>query len=230
MRRKGSVVKPVRWPVPASERIAREREAMRRQQGSHMQPGQEPDARGMGAETAEYTEPTIDPQWMDAWKMFLDRDGNEYGVPVKVPRGQYFVGGPNALENLRRPDGGHWFTLVEPERLMPEPKFECFVGECTKKLHRRIQLVEHVETFHFTEAKTYEAILRKIKEQVAQDDPRLQRVLASLDTTEEEFALVDETALGCEQCEAVSPPDHENPEAWLRGHRLGAHKEVKDAD
>ena len=46
----------------------------------------------MGAESAEYTKPMIDPQWIDAWKMFVDRDGNEYGVPVKLPNRNENIG------------------------------------------------------------------------------------------------------------------------------------------
>ena len=76
-----------------------EMEALRRQEGTRLQGNEPPpDARAMGAEAAQYTEPTLDPQWLDVYKMFLDRDGNEYGVPVRVPRGQWDKGGPNALQ------------------------------------------------------------------------------------------------------------------------------------
>ena len=163
-----------------TDRIARGREAMRHQAASHTVVETPPDARSMGAESAEYTAPMIDPQWINAWKMFVDRDGNEYGVPVKLPKGQWSVGGPNALENQRRPDGGYWFTLVEPERKEAEKKHECFVGDCTKRASTLIKLVGHVEAFHHEEASAYTAVLKQIKEQVANEDPRLQRVLASL--------------------------------------------------
>lgn len=183
-------------------REAREREAMRRQEGSRMEPGQQPDAHAMGAESAEYMDPTLDPQWIDAWKMFVDRDG-EYGVPARLPRGQYFNGGTNALENLRRPDGGHWFTLIQPERLAPKPQYECFVGDCRRKLHERIKLVQHVRAFHFTEAEAYKAILMQIEEKVAQEDPRLQKLLADMNEPDDfvaERAIQAVSEFTCMEC------------------------------
>ena len=214
-------------------RIAREREAMRRKSGSHLEAGEQPDARGMGAEAAEYTTPSIDPQWIDAWKMFVDYEGNEYGVPVKLPRNMWSAGGPNALENLRRPDGGFWFTQLKPERLEDKGKHACFVGECRKTVATLIKLVSHIEAFHFEEARTYAAVLLKIKESVAAEDPRLQRVLATLENpgavkaeaAAAEQEAVPNPAVFCDECAAVPPNDHPKPGAWLRGHTLGAHKE-----
>ncbi len=168
--------------MDTDERL-RQRETLRHQGGSHMAVETPPDAQAMGAESAEYTKPTIDPQWIDAWKMFPDGDG-EYGVPVKLPRGQWAVGGPNALENLRRPDGAFWFRLSTPERVQADPQFECFVGDCRKKLHRRIHVVAHVRTFHHDEAEAHKAILTRIERQVAAEDPRLQRLLASMELDE----------------------------------------------
>ena len=166
-----------------TEERLRQRELLRRSEGSHTAVEEQPDARAMGAESAEYTKPTIDPQWMNAWKMFPDAEG-EYGVPVKLPRGQWQVGGPNALENMRRPDGGFWFRLSTPERTQADPQFECFVGECKKKMHKRIQIVSHVRAFHFEESKVHEAILKRIEQQVAAEDPRLQKLLESLELDE----------------------------------------------
>lgn len=194
----------------------RQRELLRHEQGSHMAVETAPDAHGMGAESAEYIRPTIDPQWIPAWKMFVDDEG-EYGVPVKLPRGQWSVGGPNALENLRRPDGGFWFRLATPERVQPDAQYECFVGSCTKKLHRRIQVVGHVRAFHHDEAEAHKAILTRIEQQVASEDPRLQRLLESLGET-----------IACEACGETPPPDHKAPKAWLRGHKVGAHKDGSD--
>jgi hypothetical protein len=203
-------------------REAQQQEALRRQQGSHMSVEVQPDARGMGAESAQYTEPTIDPQWIDAWKMFLDGEGQEYGVPVKLPKRQWDAGGPNALKNLRRPDGGFWFQLTTPERVMAEPKYECFVGDCRKKLHRRIALVKHVRAFHFDEAELYKGILAQIERKVADEDPRLQRLLAELEVEPEPESVEDR--LACDLCDAFSPEGHPDPSSWLRGHKLGAHK------
>ena len=209
-------------------RTAREREAMRNQVPTHMEVGEEPDAGSMGAQSAEYTEPSIDPQWMDAWKLFIDpRDDTQFGVPVRLPRGQWDRGGPNALMNQRHPDGRFWFTLIEPERKQPPGLYPCFVGECRKLLSTRIKLVQHIPAFHHDEAETYSEVLKQIKQQVAKEDPRLQAVLASMEDGAEEPAEADSdvvAAIMCDECQASSPEDHEEPEEWLRRHKLGTHK------
>ena len=211
--------------------FAREMDAARRQQRDHMQAGEPPDAGAMGAETAEYAEPGIDPQWMSAWKMFVDRDGNEYGVPVRVPIGQYFGNTPNHLQNLRRPDGGFWFQIEQPKRMQPEPQFECFVGDCRKRLHKRIQLVNHVRAFHAEEAQAHAAILLRIEQKVAEEDPRLQRLLASLEAPMPEFVANDEPVeVTCPECGETAPPEHASPGKWLQGHTMGAHKEAKNGN
>ncbi len=197
-------------------RTAIEMEGLRRQESVRLEPEQPPDAKGMGAEGAEYTEPTLDPQWINAWKMFPDGQGGEYGVPVRLPRGQWDKGGPNALMNLRRPDGGFWFTTLRPERLQALPQFVCFVGACKKPLHR-FQIPQHVRTFHFAEAETYKAILAQIEKKIADEDPRLQAVMATLGT-----ALVPS---GCTECGKEAPEDHSDPESWLMVHEAEAHKD-----
>lgn len=165
----------------------------------------DPDARALGAEEASYTDPEVEPQWIDAWKMFMRRDGTEFGVPVKLPAGQWNVGGPNALARQRRPDGGFWFSLEEPQ-VVKNPDlypFECFVGECAKRLDERIKLVKHVRGFHADEAEMYDEILLEIERKVAQEDPRLQRVLASLNdqpVTAELSAEDEEAAAAAEAC------------------------------
>lgn len=212
--------------MTTTTRNARDMDAARRQVPTFMQAGEAPDAAGMGAESAEYAESSIDPQWMAAFKMFVDRDGNEYGVPVRVPIGQYFGRSPNHLQNLRRPDGGFWFQVEPPERLQPEPQFECFVGDCTKRLHKRIQLVNHVRAFHADEAQAHAAILTRIEQKVAEEDPRLQKLLASMDESTEFVAEDDPIVITCPDCGEESPVDHASPDKWLRGHKLGAHKEA----
>lgn len=206
-------------------RIGREREAMRRQTGSHSAVAEKPDATAMGAESAEYIAPTIDPQWIDAWKMFVDEEG-EYGVPVRLPRGQWAVGGPNALENQRRPDGGFWFTQIEPKRKAAVAKHECFVGNCTRKTSTIVKLITHVEAYHHEEAKAYSEILKQMRLHAAQDDPRLQRLLASMDGEQPVEQIATAGGMSCDECEATSPEGHASAEAWLRGHKLGAHKEA----
>jgi hypothetical protein len=212
-------------------RTAQELEALREQPGSRMMPEQPPDARTMGAQSASYTEPTIDPQWIDAWKMFPEPDGFKYGVPVKLPRNQWAVGGPNALMNLRHPDGDFWFTTLQPKRLMPVGTYPCFVGACQKKARTRILLLTHVRSAHFQEAEAYKEILLKIEQQVAKEDSRLQAVLASMEGPEAAGVPGDElVAVVCPECGKAPPEEHENPAGWLQGHMLAAHKTKVGAD
>ena len=230
--------------IPTDEQLRRDYDArrheedlMREQPLTHMEAEGQPSAAAMGAESAEYTKPLIDPQWTAAWKMFVDSEG-EYGVLVHVPRGQW-SGVPDALNTVRRPDGGHWFQLSTPPRVK-KGVYACFVGDCTKMLHRRIQLVSHVRAFHVAEAQTFKTILERIEKQVADEDPRLQKLLASLKLDETGDPAPDDgppagiaemTAFCLEpDCGKQSPDGHANPARWLQGHMLGAHKQKVSAE
>lgn len=225
--------------VMDTELWARESDALREQEGSHMQP-EAPDAASMGAETAAYTEPSIDPQWMDAWKMFVDEKG-EYGVPCKLPRGQWDVGGPNALNRQRRADGGLWFRIAAPERTQRDAQYKCFVGMCKKALHYRRQVVAHVRGFHAEAAVTHRVILERIEQQIASEDPRLQELIASLDidleaappgtvtdlSVDQANAAAEEmqeaAIPACVVCGSDAPEGHADPAQWLINHARAAH-------
>ena len=167
------------------ERMAREGEALRRAEAQTLLTIDDSDLYSDDVVESKVTETAIDPQWINGWKMYVDREGKEYGVPVPLPRGQWDVGGPNALMNQLRPDRkGYAFTLIQPERLAPEPRIECFVGICPKRVNTRIELVEHVRAFHGDEAVNYNSVLEKIMQQAVNDDPRLQAVIGTLDKLE----------------------------------------------
>ena len=211
-----------------------ERDLVREQSLTHMEAGEPPSASAMGAETAEYTKPLIDPQWLEAWKMFVDSEG-EYGVLVRVPRGQW-SGVPDALEHMRRPDGGHWFQLSTPERVL-KGEYACFVGDCKKMLHRRIQLVQHVRAFHVAEAQTFKEVLERIEKQVAAEDPRLQKLVDSLKLDEtgdpapdDGFEVPPAGIDVCSDCGKQAPDGHASPARWLQGHTIGAHKQKVSAE
>src|SRR3972149_371138 len=112
----------------ADLRQAREREAMARAPRKHLETAEGIDAAAMNAEQAMYIEPGIDPQWMIAYKLFTDDQG-EYGIPYPVPIGQ-FHNGANALVNMRRRDGGYAWTAVAPERQAPRGTIECVSETC----------------------------------------------------------------------------------------------------
>ena len=124
--------------------------------------------------------------------------------------------------------------------------YACFVGDCTKMLHRRIQLVSHVRAFHVAEAQTFKTILERIERQVADEDPRLQKLLASLKLDESGDPAPDNGELEqmpakvaaditealniCPDCGTQAPEGHANPARWLQGHMLGAHKQKVSAE
>ena len=164
-------------------RIAREREAMARAPRVHLEAAEGIDADHMGAEQAEYIPPQLDPQWMIAFKLFTDDEG-EYGIPYPVPIGQV-TQGANALVNMRRIDGGFAWTAVAPARLSPQGSIECVSERCgdahlggrRKMLKSLDALIKHVKAFHPDEAETYSKYFDKIQDDLALANPRLQKLM-----------------------------------------------------
>ena len=175
-------------PTAEQTRVAREREAMARAPRQHMEPEDrsvDVGSIGDGVEKAEFMESAIPPQWIIAWKLFLDEEG-EYGIPYPVPHGQMFTGA-NALINMRRSDGGFHWTTVEPARLQKVGLLECIEETCgdahiggkRKRLHSIPNMIEHVESFHPRAAKVYAKYLDQLADRHAMDNPRLQALLDS---------------------------------------------------
>lgn len=172
--------------METDNRTAREREAMARAPRQHLEASEGIDAAAMGAEEAAYTPPLLDPQWMIAYKLFVDADG-EYGVPYPVPVGQ-FHNGANALVHMRRVDGGYAWTSVPPERMAPKGDIECISDRCgdahlggrRKMLPHLRALIEHVEAFHPEDARAYRKYLDQIADQLAVNNPRLQKLMDSV--------------------------------------------------
>ena len=173
-------------PTAEQNRVAREREAMARAPRQHMNPADNSinlDGVGEGVEHAGYTESMVPAQWLIAWKLFVDDEG-EYGIPYPVPQNQMFSGA-NALVNMRRPDGGYAWTTVPPLRLKPVGELECIEETCgdahiggkRKRLHSIPNMIEHVENFHPRAASVYRKYLDQLADRHALDNPRLQALL-----------------------------------------------------
>lgn len=177
------------------------------------------DVAGMDAEAASYAEPGIEPQWMQAYKLFTDEQG-EYGIPYPVPVGQFFEGA-NALVKLRRIDGGRAWTSTKPPRLAPQGTIECIADRCgdahiggkRKMLPNISALIEHVEAFHERDAKTYRKYLDQLADQLAMNNPRLQR-------------LMDQSAAGVASrgAELFYCQDDDCTEAFATQKKLDAHR------
>ena len=203
------------------EERRRELDALAEKPVSRMQEPPAPDlsSAGPGVQSAEYTKPQLDPQWMDAWKMFVDDEG-EYGIPCKLPRGQWDQGGANSLMYRRRPDGGRWFRLSTPERTQSEAQFGCFVGACRKRAHTPLKVVEHVRAFHAADAITHKSTLERIEAAAAKANPRLQKLLGAVEEAEEAANM----PVGmCGVCGDDAPDDHNDPAQWLARHTRSAH-------
>lgn len=164
-------------------RTARQRQAIARSPRQHMEPDRYLDTDAMGAEQAGYTQPTIDPQWVIAYKMFVDDQG-EYGIPYPVPIG-VLSQGSGALVLMRRLDGGYAWSAEKPERLAPAGSLECIEEHCgdahlggkRKMLPDIESLILHVETFHPRAAQIYKKYLDQLADAQATSNPRLQALL-----------------------------------------------------
>lgn len=169
------------------QRNAREREAMARAPRQHLEPAEGIDAAsvGEGVEDARYMDPAVPAQWMVAYKLFLDEQG-EYGIALPVPVGQW-TNGANALVNMKRRDGGYAWTAIRPARMQPLGTLECIEETCgdahlggRRKMLRTISdMIAHVESFHPRAAKDYQKYLAQLADQQALDNPRLQRLMGA---------------------------------------------------
>ena len=211
-------------------RLAREREGMARAARGHLEAAEGIDAAHMGAEEAVYTEPVIDPQWMIAYKLFTDDQG-EYGIPYPVPIGQ-FTQGANALVNMRRRDGGFAWTAVKPERVAPPGELECPVETCgdahlggrRKRLPSLYHVVEHVASAHWAAYNRDKAVYDEISKGLADDNPRL-RVLRERARLAQGGTVVSDlsgTALYCRDDECTRFFDTEQGrDTHERSHKKG---------
>lgn len=190
------------------QQMVEEAEGIHELEANHLQPGDSDiDISGTGLDSAEFTEPELDPQWVWVWKLGVDPvTGDEWGEKqVRVPRNGW-AQGADPLVSMRRPDGGMWFSVRTPARLKPVPNHECFVGDCKRRVDTLVKLVGHVEAFHYNEAEIYSEVLKRIKSQVAFDDPRLQKILTTLETREvgqvsnEDVEVAQAAAQNCHSC------------------------------
>lgn len=168
--------------MPADTRLAEQMVATRDARAHHIA---EPDAPSFGAEFGDaeshYTEIAVDPQWITVWKMYINQDGHEYGVPVPVTRDLWDRNGKTSLVYAKREDGGYVFSAIEPERKAPEPPYECIVNECNgahlggrrKRLPNVETLVKHVRAFHADEAAIYAKYLDQLVDDIARSNPRM---------------------------------------------------------
>lgn len=162
--------------------LSQEREAILTAERMHLEAAEGVDAAAMGAEEAHYMPPQIEPQWMIAYKLNVDDEG-EYGIPHPVPIGELTNG--SRLLALRRIDGGRAWTTVRPARVAPEGTIECIAERCgdahiggkRKRLHTMEALIKHVEAFHYEDFKTYEKYLDQIADALALQNPRLQALM-----------------------------------------------------
>lgn len=164
--------------------IAQEMEAAAQAPRLHLEAADGIDAAAGNMEQATYVNTgNLDPQWMIAYKMFVDAEG-EYGVPLPVPIGQ-FSSGANALVNMRRQDGGKAWTAIRPTRVSPQGTIECVVDRCgdahlggkRKMVATLDQLIKHVRAFHFDEFETYGKYFDQISDQLALSNPRLMKLM-----------------------------------------------------
>ncbi len=208
--------------------IALETEALARAEKLALEAGEKEIAlpQESGGE-AQFIPQSIDPQWMIAYKMFVDEEG-EYGIPYPVPIGQ-FTQGANALVNMRRIDGGRAWTAVKPKRVAPEGSIECISERCgdahlggrRKKLKSLDALIKHVAAFHPDEYETYSKYFDQIKDDLALQNPRLQRIMAMRESVQQPQANDAPAIFYCDDDECTRFFD--TPQG-LSLHRASAHR------
>lgn len=163
--------------------------------------------------------------WFPAWELKVDRFGEEYGVPTRLPKGQreYYL-------NKKRPsDGRRRFTEHQPANVLPPGQYECFIGDCHKRVRERWTLVQHIEACHSQEAAAYKPFLDQLRQAIVRDNPRLAALVEGIAGTPEEPPHVV-AAVPSSRAEATEPlmatcPDcgwskaSRNPSASLATHR-----------
>lgn len=114
--------------------------------------------------------------WVMGWELKTDRDGNEYGIPRRMPRQQLGLW----LQKKREKDGGRRFTIDQPVRIAAEPQFECFIGECSKRVYERVWLIQHIKVNHPVEAQAYTEFITKLEKAIAADNPKMAKLVEDL--------------------------------------------------
>jgi hypothetical protein len=186
-------------------------------EGEHLDPGQ-PEMSGVPGMVMQYIPPQDRGAWIPAWELKKDRWGDEYGIPTKLPRGQ-----AGQLLTQRREDGGKRWTLHQPANVLGPGRFQCFIGDCRKRVRERAQLVAHIEAYHRAEAQVYAPLLEKLRQAVIQDNPRLTALVEELVATPDQaIEAVPQThtngEYACTQCDWTPKPDAKNPRFALVAH------------
>jgi len=190
-------------------------------EGEHMAVQEGPVATGLPGMGMRFIEPQDRGAWVPGWQLKVDRFGNEYGVPCRIPRGQ---GGLWLAK--KRSDGGRRFTLQEPANVRGTGPFECFIGDCRKRTYTRSRLVGHIEAFHRAEALQYAPILDKLRKAVVDDNPKLAALVdAMVATPDAEIRAVSRVEMGEFDCPCGWRPkeDAKNPRFALMAHKRAKH-------
>ena len=215
-----------------TERIAaelREAEQEEMQAGGNIGFGNIP-----GIRSSRYLlRPEDEKAWIACWQLKVDRWGEVYGLPHRLPKGQL----DHYMKKVRSEDGGPRFTLQEPPNVLSEPRFRCFVGDCQKRTRERALLIRHVESRHPQSAQTHKVLLDQLREAVIKDDPRVALLVAEIANAPDQpiqavrvhgapSSPAQETAsptrqlktYACDQCPWRPKPDAKNPRFALALH------------
>lgn len=190
---------------------------------------------GVAGLDAQYIAPSEEGAWIPGWRLFVNRWGEEFGVPIPIPRGQ-----AARMIQQKRPDGGKLFTVIKPAVVRGQGQFQCFIGDCQKRVHERIQLVAHIEAYHRNEAQTYAPLLARLRDAALQDNPRLLALVEDMAKLPEDAREVAVDLPGlpaaatwenvavdgifdCGDCDWKPKPDTKRPATALRMHRRKRH-------
>lgn len=126
------------------------------------------------------------------------------------------------VADKKGPNGEQWWFPSPPPGWEPQPlPIRCPVVNCerTGGLPDLLNLWRHIQNKHPGEVPIYQGVLNQIQRKLEVTlSPELAAMLGDIPEP-----TMGQSPVACEDCGIAAPEGHEEPEKWLRGHRLGAH-------
>jgi hypothetical protein len=134
------------------------------------------------------------------------------------------------IADKKGPNGEQWWFASPPPGWEPQPlPVRCPVTGCDRAggLPDLLNLWRHIQNKHPGEVPLYQGLLNQIRGKLEHDmSPDLAALLGDApgpEVAESPEPEGGESAIVCGDCQMAAPQGHEDPAAWARGHRLGAH-------
>lgn len=142
--------------------------------------------------------------WIPAWRLEISRDGQVYGKPTKLPKGNLAT----YLGKRRMQDNGPLFTLRMPAKILGPGQFQCFAAPeaCAKKTDTKGKLLDHMEAYHPAESRWYQEHIDAIRKSIVAENPALADIVAKIATTSDQGPIAVPTVIQEQHNENVTEP------------------------